>query len=195
MHNKGFLFLIIFLTSFLVNAQNNYNIHLKNKKVISTESIYIVFIDNIIEYTPDGKTWVKYFKFNQIDFIEYPNQSILKSFEVKGKNKLLFLRYESSKYKLATISVQVVSNNIGTVRTDHFLYIFDTTNKLVDKIEFKTVNNLERYINERNKVYNFLEKYFSGETIFINELNKYKNNEDSLFSMIINFVSTTNQIK
>lgn len=166
-----FAFLFIFL-GFNLYSQNEYIIDKKGKKIIiddgSTMMSSVSYergtnLDITIYYKKNGKEYdINFLDTKEAKYGDYEINTYNLAFE---KNFPYFTLIDYNGFKLISFTKSSLN---------HFVYILDSNNNLVEDLSFK--KNTDKELENRKRVDSVLRQYFGDCEDFIRRLDRYKYN-------------------
>ncbi|WP_432671267.1 hypothetical protein [Flavobacterium sp. SM2513] len=161
---KNVIIVFIVFLSFSAQSQNAFFVDKKGKKTIMRDdAVDFIPFDKRVSYKQVGKTWEKYIKFSDLNYMKW-NGYIFKNFKVgkDKKEKSLFLVAETKTHKLFTVAITNTTTSArGTTMGSTTWYEFLITDDKLNVIENLTFTSARRDIEDREKIGPLVRKYFA----------------------------------
>jgi hypothetical protein len=161
---RNLIILFIAFLSFSAQSQNAFFVDKKGKKIIiRDDAVGFIPIDKRVSYKQVGKTWDKFIKFSDLDYLKWDGY-IFKNFKIgkDKKEKSLFLVAETKTHKLFTIAITYTSTSSrGTSMGSIMYYEFLITDNNLNLIENLGFTSAKRFTEDREKIGPLVRKYFS----------------------------------
>ena len=130
---KRLITAVLLLLSLASFSQEAYIIKKDSTKiVVNPESVYIIPVDKRVAYKLPGKTWEKYVRYKDLDFVSYDGK--------RFKNGA-FIIAENASVKMETLP-QTVTTDKPTMRTFfYYRFVDKKTNKIISRGTFTSVKS------------------------------------------------------
>lgn len=191
---KKVLLLFCSFAFFQSFAQNSYIVDVKGNKIsVKDEGFDIILTDKRVSYVPEGKTWEKYIKFDDLDYA-LMGSSLLKSFKLNNSKKaeVYFVYGETKDRKLVGKSVTFTSTSkTGFTRstTNYGMCVIDNDNNIIDILSFSDSYN-DSQIELRAKLAPMIKKHFSDCLQLMTKLQQFDYADEKNTAILGFFIST-----
>lgn len=169
--------LFVFVISAPCLAQNSIIVTKTGERIkVVDETLEIVIQGRRVAYTLPGKTWAKFIKFEDLDYVQMGNSILFKSFKLSTERRYsgYFVNAEKGDKRLISLVVTITSSGrIHSSTTNYYIRIVDQNDTVLDSLTVPESGS------EKNKLalLTLIKKHF-GDCPDV--LEKYSNIEDAL---------------